>query len=56
MEDRSLDFCVIDLEGGNGSNGLSLVTETASWSPGWYMGSLIKRDGSVVRLRLMIQP
>jgi hypothetical protein len=56
MEDRSLDFCVIDLEGSNGSNGLSLVTETSSWSPGWYMGTLTKRDGSVIRLRLMIQP
>jgi hypothetical protein len=57
MEDRSLDFCVGSFEGeGVDSAAVSFTTETAAWSPGWYMGTLTKRDGSVIRLRLMIQP
>jgi hypothetical protein len=57
MEDRSLDFCVGSFEGeGVDSAVVSFTTETAAWSPGWYMGTLTKRDGSVIRLRLMIQP
>jgi len=57
MEDRSLDFCVGSLEGqGVDSSAVSFTTETGSWSPGWYMGILTKRDGTTVRLRLMIQP
>ena len=57
MEDRSLDFCVGSIEGeGVDSAAVSFTTETAAWSPGWYMGTLTKRDGSVIRLRLMIQP
>lgn len=52
LSEQFLDFCT----GGNEGSGWTVTTETGAWAPGWYFGTLTKRDGTSVRLRLMVQP
>ncbi|MFM8787704.1 MAG: hypothetical protein ACKOFE_08640, partial [Bacteroidota bacterium] len=54
LSEQFLDFCLGGNEGAG--SGLTVTTETGAWAPGWYFGTLTKRDGTAIRLRLMVQP